>query len=156
MISFRLGFRRGVGFFGGYLQELPCCSDFERYPIEMNMVCNLINFMKDESVFQHTAERHSTKKIADMLCVSIITIKSRRTKIMGKLGAESPLRPAHIATQLALVDQDLQISIRRHPINKVSSQDSQTQPVLSLFRGTEIIIFRMIHCGFFYRHMSLG
>jgi uncharacterized protein (TIGR03905 family) len=51
VIAFHLGGRRGVGFFGDYLQTMPGYSDFDPYAIEMNMVCNLTNFMKDESVF---------------------------------------------------------------------------------------------------------
>jgi two-component system response regulator NreC len=62
---------------------------------------------REREVFQLIAEGHSTKKIADMLCVSISTIKSHRAKIMEKLGAESPLQLAHIAIQLGLVDPEL-------------------------------------------------
>jgi uncharacterized protein (TIGR03905 family) len=51
VIAFRLGARRGVGFFGDYLQKLPGYSDFEPYAIEINMVCSLTHFMKDEAVF---------------------------------------------------------------------------------------------------------
>jgi uncharacterized protein (TIGR03905 family) len=51
VIAFRLGARRGVGFFGDYLQKLPGYSDFEPYALEMNMVCRLTQFMKDEAVF---------------------------------------------------------------------------------------------------------
>jgi len=51
VIAFQLGTRRGVGFFGDYLQKLPGYSDFDPYAIEINMVCSLSHFMKDESVF---------------------------------------------------------------------------------------------------------
>jgi hypothetical protein len=51
VIVFHLGARRGVGFFGDYLQKLPGYSDFEPYALEMNMVCSLTRFMKDEAVF---------------------------------------------------------------------------------------------------------
>ncbi len=51
VIAFRLGDGRGVGFFGDYLQKMPGYSDFDPYALEMNMVCGLTNFMKDETVF---------------------------------------------------------------------------------------------------------
>jgi uncharacterized protein (TIGR03905 family) len=51
VIAFQLGARRGVGFFGDYLQKLPGYSDFDPYALEMNMVCGLTNFMEDETVF---------------------------------------------------------------------------------------------------------
>ena len=38
VVSFRLGNRKGLGFFGKYLQDLPGYSDFEPYSLEMNMV----------------------------------------------------------------------------------------------------------------------
>jgi uncharacterized protein (TIGR03905 family) len=50
-VSFRLGNRKGLGFFGQYLQDLPGYSDFEPYSLEMNMVVNLTRFMEDETVF---------------------------------------------------------------------------------------------------------
>lgn len=51
VVSFRLGNRKGFGFFGRYLQDLPDYSDFEPYALEMNMVVNLTRFMEDETVF---------------------------------------------------------------------------------------------------------
>jgi uncharacterized protein (TIGR03905 family) len=51
VIAFQLGARRGMAFFGDYLQKLPGYSDFDPYAIEMNMVCSLTCFMKDETVF---------------------------------------------------------------------------------------------------------
>jgi DNA-binding NarL/FixJ family response regulator len=62
---------------------------------------------REREVFQLIAEGHSTRKIADMLCVSISTIKSHRNKIMEKLGVESPLQLVHFAIQLGLVEPDL-------------------------------------------------
>ena len=50
-VSFQLGGRRGLGFYGQYLQDLPGYSDFEPYSLEMNMVVNLARFMEDETVF---------------------------------------------------------------------------------------------------------
>ena len=51
MVSFQIGDKRGMGFFGQYLQNLPGFSDFEPFALEMNMVCDLTNFMRDETVF---------------------------------------------------------------------------------------------------------
>jgi len=46
-------------------------------------------------------------QIADMLCVSISTIKSHRAKIMEKLEIYSPVKLVHFAIQLGLVDPEL-------------------------------------------------
>ncbi len=62
---------------------------------------------REREVFQLIAEGHPTRRIADMLCVSISTIKSHRAKIMEKLGIESSLKLIHFAIQLGLVDPDL-------------------------------------------------
>jgi len=51
VISFQVGERSGVAFYGDYLQGLPGFSDFEPFALEMNMVCELTQFMQDESVF---------------------------------------------------------------------------------------------------------
>jgi len=62
---------------------------------------------REREVFQLIAEGHSTRTIADMLCVSVSTIKSHRAKIMEKLVAKSPVQLAHIAIQLGLVDPEI-------------------------------------------------
>jgi uncharacterized protein (TIGR03905 family) len=51
LISFKMGEKVGMAFFGKYLQSLPGYSDFEPFALEMNMVCNLTHFLQDESVF---------------------------------------------------------------------------------------------------------
>ena len=51
VISFRMGDKTGVLFFGDYLQRMPGYSDFEPYALEINMVCGLADFMRDETVF---------------------------------------------------------------------------------------------------------
>jgi len=51
VISFRMEDRKGVLFFGDYLQTMPGYSDFEPYALEINMVCGLTDFMRDKSVF---------------------------------------------------------------------------------------------------------
>ncbi|MBW2513556.1 MAG: TIGR03905 family TSCPD domain-containing protein [Deltaproteobacteria bacterium] len=51
VISFRMDDRKGVMFFGDYIQTMPGYSDFEPYALEINMVCGLTDFMRDESVF---------------------------------------------------------------------------------------------------------
>ena len=62
---------------------------------------------RERGVFQLIAEGHPTRQIADMLCVSISTIKSHRAKIMEKLGIETSVKLIHFAIQLGLVDPDL-------------------------------------------------
>ncbi len=51
VIRFSLADRCGVAFFGDYLQQLPGYSDYEPFALEMNMVCGLTDFMRDQSVF---------------------------------------------------------------------------------------------------------
>ena len=51
VLSFQSGEKRGMAFFGRYLQDLPGFSDFEPFALEMNMVCDLTNFLQDENVF---------------------------------------------------------------------------------------------------------
>jgi two-component system, NarL family, response regulator NreC len=62
---------------------------------------------REREVFQLIAEGHSTRAIADMLCVSVSTIKTHRAKIMEKLVAKSPVQLVHIAIQLGLVDPEI-------------------------------------------------
>jgi len=81
-----------------YLSPRKGVSREERFKVLSN---------REREVFQLIAEGHSTRKIADMLCVSISTIKSHRNKIMEKLGVESPLQLVHFAIQLGLVEPDL-------------------------------------------------
>lgn len=51
VIRFTVAGKCGVAFFGDYLQRLPDYSDYEPFSLEMNMVCGLTDFMRDESVF---------------------------------------------------------------------------------------------------------
>ncbi len=51
ILSFRLGMKRGMAFFGQYLQEFPGISDFDPFVLEMNMVCRLSDFLQNEAVF---------------------------------------------------------------------------------------------------------
>lgn len=62
---------------------------------------------REREVFQLIAEGHSTKQIANMLYVSISTVKSHRSRIMEKLLIDSPVHLVHFAIQLGLVDPDL-------------------------------------------------
>jgi DNA-binding NarL/FixJ family response regulator len=62
---------------------------------------------REREVFQLIAEGHSTRQIADTLCVSISTIKSHRANIMEKLDISTPVKLVHFAIQLGLVDPDL-------------------------------------------------
>lgn len=51
VLSFRIDGRKGMGFFGKYIQELPGYSDFDPFALEMNMVCELTDFLQDKTVF---------------------------------------------------------------------------------------------------------
>ncbi len=62
---------------------------------------------REREVFQLIAEGHATRTIADMLCVSVSTIKSHRAKIMEKLAAKSSVQLVHVAIQLGLVDPEI-------------------------------------------------
>ncbi len=63
---------------------------------------------REREVFQLIAEGHSTRRIAEMLFVSVSTIKTHRAKIMEKLGVDTPVQLVHYALQLGLVvDADL-------------------------------------------------
>ncbi|MFO7685430.1 MAG: response regulator transcription factor [Desulfobacterales bacterium] len=75
-----------------------CSSIAERY----NQLSN-----REREVFQLIGEGHSTREIADMLCVSISTIKTHRANIMEKLNIDSPVKLIHFAIQLGLVDPAL-------------------------------------------------
>ncbi len=62
---------------------------------------------REREVFQLIAEGRSTRQISEMLFVSISTIKSHRSKIMEKLGAESSIQLVRFAIQLGIIDPDL-------------------------------------------------
>ena len=51
VLSFQMGRKMGIAFFGEYIQNLPGFSDFDPFALEMNMVCGLTRFMQDETVF---------------------------------------------------------------------------------------------------------
>lgn len=51
VLSFQMRQKKGIAFFGDYIQSLPDYSDFEPFALEMNMVCGLTHFMQDETVF---------------------------------------------------------------------------------------------------------
>ncbi len=65
---------------------------------------NLSN--REREVFQLIAEGFPTRQIAEMLFISISTVKSHRVKIMDKLGIDSPTHLVRIAINLGLVDSD--------------------------------------------------
>lgn len=62
---------------------------------------------REREVFQLIAEGYSTRNIAEMLYVSISTVKSHRSNIMEKLGIDTPVKLMRFAIQLGLVDPDL-------------------------------------------------
>ena len=81
-----------------YLSPKKGSSIVERYKQLSN---------REREVFQLIAEGHSTRQIADILYVSISTIKSHRAKIMEKLKINSSVKLIHIAIQLGIVDPEL-------------------------------------------------
>jgi DNA-binding NarL/FixJ family response regulator len=62
---------------------------------------------REREVFQLIGEGRSTRDIAEMLCVSISTIKSHRAKILEKLNIDTPGKLIHFAIQMGLVDPEL-------------------------------------------------
>ena len=51
VLSFFIGGKKGIAFFGDYLQTLPGYSDYEPYALEMNLVCGMTDCLRDETVF---------------------------------------------------------------------------------------------------------
>ena len=51
VLSFKLITRKSMAFFGDFIQSFADYSDFEPFALEMNMVCGLTDFMRDETVF---------------------------------------------------------------------------------------------------------
>ena len=51
VLSFLAGKKKCIAFYGDFIQKLPGFSDYEPYALEMNMVCGLTDFMRDETVF---------------------------------------------------------------------------------------------------------
>ena len=51
VLSFLVGGKKCMAFFGDFIQKLPEYSDYEPYALEMNMVCGLTDFMRDKTVF---------------------------------------------------------------------------------------------------------
>jgi two-component system response regulator NreC len=81
-----------------YLSPRKSSSREERFKLLTN---------REREVFQLIAEGHSTRQISEMLFVSVSTVKTHRSKIMEKIGIESPLQLVHCAIKLGLVDPDL-------------------------------------------------
>ena len=54
---------------------------------------------REREVFQLIAEGHTTRQIADMLYVSVSTVKSHRAKIMEKLVIDTSVKLVHFAIQ---------------------------------------------------------
>jgi two-component system response regulator NreC len=59
---------------------------------------------REREVCQMIAEGHSTKEIADILCVSVSTIKTHRANIMEKLEIDNLPQLIHFAIDLGLVE----------------------------------------------------
>jgi uncharacterized protein (TIGR03905 family) len=50
VLIFHLNGRRGVVFQGAFLQDLPGYSDYDPMALEINMLCGLTDFLRDETV----------------------------------------------------------------------------------------------------------
>lgn len=59
---------------------------------------------REREVFQMIAEGRSTKEIAEILCVSVSTVKTHRSNIMEKLQMENISQLIHFAIELGLVE----------------------------------------------------
>ena len=81
-----------------YRSPRKSSSSADRYKLLSN---------REREVFQLIAEGHTTRQIADMLFVSVSTVKSHRANIMEKLGIDTSVKLVHFAIQLGLVDPDL-------------------------------------------------
>jgi two-component system response regulator NreC len=81
-----------------YRSPRKASSTTERYKLLTN---------REREVLQLIAEGHPTRRIADMLCVSISAVKSHRVNIMEKLCVDTPVKLVHFAIQLGLVDPEL-------------------------------------------------
>ena len=59
---------------------------------------------REREVFQMIAEGRSTREIAEVLCVSVSTVKTHRSNIMEKLQMENISQLIHFAIELGLVE----------------------------------------------------
>ena len=83
--------------------EESLLSPYKKYSRE-ERYNNLSN--REREVFQLIAEGFTARQITEMLFISISTVKSHRSKIMEKLGVDSPTHLVRIAINLGLVDSD--------------------------------------------------
>jgi len=67
---------------------------------------------RERELFQMIAEGHSNHEIADILCLSVSTVKSHRTSIMSKLDFANNTQLVQFAIQLGIVDIHVQESSR--------------------------------------------
>ena len=51
VLTFQLGTKKGLVYYGGFIQGFPGYSDYEPFALEINLVGNLTRYMEDESVF---------------------------------------------------------------------------------------------------------
>lgn len=51
MLRFELAGKTAILFYGDFIQRLDGYSDYDPHALEMNMICGLTDFMRDESVF---------------------------------------------------------------------------------------------------------
>jgi len=69
VVSFNLNARIAMVFFGDYIQSMPDYSDFEPFALEINMVCGLSDFMRDDTVFA-ALEAMTPQFLADIVIFS--------------------------------------------------------------------------------------
>jgi hypothetical protein len=51
LLAFQIGGRQAIGFYGGFIQEIEGFSDYSRYSLEILMVSNLSDYLRNEGVF---------------------------------------------------------------------------------------------------------
>jgi DNA-binding NarL/FixJ family response regulator len=59
---------------------------------------------REQEILRHIAEGHTTKAIADRLCISPKTVDNHRTNIMAKLGLHSTLELVRYSARIGLID----------------------------------------------------
>ncbi len=62
---------------------------------------------REKEIMKLLTEGHSSRKIADRLCITLKTALNHRRNIMEKLGIENPAQLIRYAVKLGLLDDDL-------------------------------------------------
>lgn len=51
LLAFQIGGRKAIGFYSGFIQEIEGFSDYSRYSLEILMVSNLSDYLRNDGVF---------------------------------------------------------------------------------------------------------